>query len=826
MRASAVLAVAALLVMPLTWLALRSVDADAERFDRILAEMARFATSDALYHRDLISARAGLLRNYDFISRDVEALESSLELLDGMIGSDPEPRAAYAALADSVEWQGDMLEHFKTNNALLQNSLAYFSLYSSRHLADASARLAPSIAALSIAMMRLTLDTSTDNVEAVEHSLQLLDKQAKTPSERDSIHFLMTHGALLGALLPATDEVLRQIEDMRERADWERLHRAILERQSTSREKALHFRWLLYVASLVLAVLLAYFAMELHARVLALRRRAAFGHALAGFSLTLINAPEGDLNGLICRTLEKLARCIEAERAYLLPGLPNASSFTWCRPQTGFTDGWPAGAIPLLDGFDGQGEGATRLVPVVNRLPDGPARVALASAGLQGWLCASRRGTGADRWLLGFDFVTRPCRVVPAGDIDLMQMALDVMLGAVERRTLSQERVRLTARLDQARRLETVGTLASGVAHNFNNILGAILGYAEMAREEGAGGNRADRIFADIQRAGERGRELVDEILAFGRHRDRPRSRIDLRELVEEAVSLLRASLPAEVDLAVAFEERPMIVSGVWAQLQQVILNLCNNAAQAMEFAGRIGMEIVAVDLADTRIFKHGALPPGSYVRLSVTDSGRGIEAEHLQRIFEPFFSTKDKGTGLGLATNREIAREHGGVVHLSSTSAAGTCFEMWLPLLPVAALTSENATSVRGNGEVILLLAPDAQQRLRDEEMLAALGYEPVGFASVDAACDACRDGPDRFDMALIDHVGPGAALLEHAALLHIALPVLPILAVTASGDTLDADALLAAGISDVLPHPPDAAEIAVALTGCLERKREGMAA
>ena len=169
---------------------------------------------------------------------------------------------------------------------------------------------------------------------------------------------------------------------------------------------------------------------------------------------------------------------------------------------------------------------------------------------------------------------------------------------------------------------------------------------------------------------------MVDQTLTFARRRDTHRNPVSVQALAADATSLLRASLPATVELVVRRDaRRDLIVSGVHAQLQQVILNLCNNAAQAMSGAGRIELEVEVNDVTTVRSLSHGELVPGRYARVAVSDSGRGIDAAAFERIFEPFFTTREAGSGLGLATTRDIVREHGGAMNVESTVGVGSRF-------------------------------------------------------------------------------------------------------------------------------------------------------
>src|SRR5450631_1310607 len=221
------------------------------------------------------------------------------------------------------------------------------------------------------------------------------------------------------------------------------------------------------------------------------------------------------------------------------------------------------------------------------------------------------------------------------------------------------------------------------------------------------------------------------------------------------------------------------IVSGELAQLQQVILNLCNNAAQAMENAGRIELETEVHDVTAERFLSHGELQPGRYVRISVRDAGCGMEGTTLARIFEPFFTTRSDGNGLGLSTVREIVREHGGAINVTSALGKGSRLEVWLPCMQgkVQPAEVDVMTLPLGHGETVLVVAADQARLLRDEEMLAALGYEPVGFMGIDEAVAACRSRPERFDALVVGHFGSATASLGLAAALHEAALDLPMI-------------------------------------------------
>ena len=213
-------------------------------------------------------------------------------------------------------------------------------------------------------------------------------------------------------------------------------------------------------------------------------------------------------------------------------------------------------------------------------------------------------------------------------------------------------------------------------------------------------------------------------------------------------------------------------------------------------------------------------LAAGPYVRIAASDSGRGIDEAELERIFEPFFTTRLNGSGLGLATTREIVREHGGAINVRSTVKAGTRFEVWIPRIAAVPAVGENAAPPFGHGETVLIIETDPDRLLHDEQILAALGYEPIGFRHAADAAAACRASPERFDIVLVGHSGAMRSGIEIAGLVHDVAPALPIILATAAAGELGAGALVTAGISDIMPWPITGTGTAASLQSCLQRR------
>jgi signal transduction histidine kinase len=823
--------VTAILLMLLPWFWWRGMHTGTDQADNALRALDDFSVAQSALHRDVLSARTGMLRNYDPLVRELTELRGAVNRLRDASVGDPEITATTGRLASLADQQEQWTEQFKSRNALLQNSLAYFGLLSA-HLGEGTPssnsrlqQIRARVSSLAAAILHLTLDTSPGSVADVDERLRRISLQGLSPGDSATAGALLAHAQLLRRLLPATDGVLRSLFAASGDRQQETVRSLLLTRKSTAETAARRIRYALCTISLFLAGMLIHLGMSLQSRAVTLRRRAAIEHLIARISMRFINSRPHEITTDVQRALGELATCIGADRAYLVIDGKPAHSYKWCREGTEFPRGWPEGAITAS--LISTGQESHVHIRNVDELPPGDQRDALSAANLRNWLCFRRRGVNHLQGVLGFDDV-RAKATSPPCELGLMNMAFDAIANAIEREFLEQDRERLETNLQQARRMETIGALSSGIAHNFNNIIGAILGFTETAQAEVGPHDRVAGSLGEIRRAGERARDLVDQLLTFGRRGTPSRSSICIKALIAETKSLLEASLRPQIGLVVNGTPRQVIVSGEPAQLQQVILNLCNNAAQAMDAAGTIEVEIDARDIGSELSMGHGELVRGHYVVISIIDSGRGMDEALLERIFEPFFTTRPEGNGLGLATVREIVLDHGGGVNVQSTPGKGTRFDIWLPAISIAPPLSRRETpgSVRrGSGETVIVLEADRERLLRHEEILAALGYEPIGFTDAAEAAAACRRelrshlaAPTGFDAALLcSHLHGAGAMLAHAALLRESAPALPMILAAASAREFGAPTLAAVGILEVIRQPLMSTELAGALARCV---------
>jgi signal transduction histidine kinase len=812
-----------LLLALLTWLLLRGIDTNAPVYAVALRAFDDYALAEASLHRDVLQARAGLLRNYDTFITDEHAMEDAVARLRAHAQAEGLDRKPIDQLAAAVSEQEALLERFKTSNALLQNSLSYVGLLSTgpEFLAH-DVQLAPATGALAAAILHLSGDTSSDALKALQERIDQFAQQAPTAGpEAETARAMLAHARLLYDQLPIVDETLRAfIAVPSAQALYET--RALFSRYRVVVEAVeQRFRLLLYIVSLLLLLMLVFLGLRLRARAVALRRRAAFEHVLAKNSTRLINCAPAETGTRLKQVLGELSQIVDADRAYVVLDEKPIRMHIWSKDGVAFPPGWPQRALAAAEQL-GLAEPNHITIPDAAALPPGPIKDALMQAGLRAWAYVPLMRPGRVRGIMGFDRF-RPIRN-KISSVPIAQLAGDAVANALEREFLERDRAKLSARLERARRMQMVGSLASGIAHNFNNIIAAILGNSEMIEPQLARGTKPMQHLEEIRRAAERGRDLIDSILTFGRRTDGRSRPVQVHMLLKEAASFLRASLPSGVELIVDDVAEDITVSGEPAQLQQVILNLCANAAQAIDDRGYIHVAAKLEEVADLVQVGDSKLSQGRYVCLSVSDNGRGFDERIARRMFEPFFTTRLAGTGLGLATVREIVLDHDGVIGVQSEPGRGSRFEVWLPVTaPDSPTTAEPATQALGGGETVLILEGERERLLQDEENLAALGYEPVGFGRADDALAACRSEPARFDVILISSGWQAQGGLDLARVFAEIAPSKPVLLAVASSIDINVNALAEAGISEILPWPLATTELASALQRCL-RGRGGL--
>jgi PAS domain S-box-containing protein len=322
------------------------------------------------------------------------------------------------------------------------------------------------------------------------------------------------------------------------------------------------------------------------------------------------------------------------------------------------------------------------------------------------------------------------------------------------------ERAQLARRLQQSERLESVGLLAGGVAHDFNNLLLAILGNADLAAVDPSNTARVQECLAEVRRAGQRAAELTRQLLAFSQRQPTIKKPLDLNSLLQAMTRMLQRLLPESIELDFIPGHQLGTVLADEAQMEQVVMNLCVNARDAMAQGGRLTLETQNVRINGEYCRTHPWARPGRYVLLTVADTGSGIEDAALEHIFEPFFTTKPHGhgTGLGLATVYGIVQQHNGMIQVYSEVAVGTTFKVYLPITELEAdrMGTEVRPSPRGGTETILLAEDEDQVRSVTARILERAGYTVNAVADGAAAVEAFEQDPERYHLVLLDVVMP----------------------------------------------------------------------
>ncbi|BDT68916.1 sensor histidine kinase RcsC [Comamonadaceae bacterium OS-1] len=386
---------------------------------------------------------------------------------------------------------------------------------------------------------------------------------------------------------------------------------------------------------------------------------------------------------------------------------------------------------------------------------------------------------------------------------------------ANQRRAAAQ--AALTTQSTRANKLESLGELAGGVAHDFNNVLAAIVGFGEMAQDAAPPGSAQARHLDKVLGAALRGKALVERILSFGRGGGCASTVFELEPIVAEVLALLAATLRPGVVLESGLEAPGALLRGDPTQAFEAVMNLCTNAMQAMPNGGMVQVQVVRQQVAQRRVLSHTQLSAGSYVVLTVTDQGSGITPEVMERLFEPFFTTRSatSGTGLGLAVVHGVVAEFGGAIDVQSQPGQGARFTLYFPECTDAP-SPRRATALpnsNGTGQALLVVDDEPTLVALAEEMFTSLGYQPVGFTDPVAALQALRADPQRFAAVVTDEVMPSLTGIELTQAIRRFAPALPILMVSGYGGAALAERAAAAGVSRLLTKPLQREELARAM-------------
>ncbi|MBW2605193.1 MAG: PAS domain S-box protein [Deltaproteobacteria bacterium] len=321
------------------------------------------------------------------------------------------------------------------------------------------------------------------------------------------------------------------------------------------------------------------------------------------------------------------------------------------------------------------------------------------------------------------------------------------------------EQKRLEAQLQQAHKMESIGTLAGGIAHDFNNILGIIIGNAELALDNVPEGNPAHVNLEEIRTAGSRAKDVIRQLLSFARKTELEKKPTNIAPIIQESGRLLRSSIPTSINIRQNITKDVDTILADPTQINQILINLCTNADHAMPDGGMIEITLKNVKLDENSTAQYPGLHPGRYVNLTVTDKGHGISQEYIDRIFDPYFTTKDvgKGAGMGLAVVHGIVKEHNGIITVESELGKGTAFGIFFPAIKKEAVVETQTDEILPIGDERILFVDDEDSLVKmGRQRLERLGYKVEATTSPIEALELFRSKPDRFDLIITDMTMP----------------------------------------------------------------------
>ncbi|MBU0767991.1 MAG: PAS domain S-box protein [Proteobacteria bacterium] len=390
-------------------------------------------------------------------------------------------------------------------------------------------------------------------------------------------------------------------------------------------------------------------------------------------------------------------------------------------------------------------------------------------------------------------------------------------------RDVTQEKV-LEAQLQQAQRIQSIGTLAGGIAHDFNNILSAIIGYTELTIDYLENGSLPFNNLQGVLEAGERAKGLINQILTFSRQSEQDLKPVQLKLIVKETLKLIRATLPSTIEILQDLQSDAAIL-GDQIKIHQVLMNLFTNASHAMlEKGGVISVSLSEVELDSNFIVKHFDIKPGSYIKLSVSDTGHGMPSSLLEQIFDPFFTTKEKGkgTGMGLSVVHGIVKSHNGTIHVYSEPGEGSMFNVYLPIIEKQLEQQIRDEKPIPTGTEHILFVDDEESLINmGKQLLASLGYTVTNRINSLEAFELFKTRPDAFDLVITDLTMPNMTGDELAKKLMAIRPDIPVILCTGFSTKITEEKAKNMGIKAFIMKPLIRKDIAKTIRKVIDHKQ-----
>ena len=426
-----------------------------------------------------------------------------------------------------------------------------------------------------------------------------------------------------------------------------------------------------------------------------------------------------------------------------------------------------------------------------------------------------RRNNGDYRWWSARGAVIK----TPAGT---PQRWVGTVTDITEHKHAEEEKLTLESQLRQAQKMEAIGTLAGGIAHDFNNILSIIFGYNELAMEEKDPKTRRHHL-EELERGAKRAKELVAQILAFSRKAEQQMQPLQVSLIIKEALKMLRSSIPTTIEIRQNIASDGLVLADP-TQIHQIIMNLCTNAYHAMrETGGTLAVSLDEVAIGPEE-YGYAGLAPGNYLKLAVSDTGCGIEPKIVEKIFEPYFTTKKigEGTGMGLAVVHGIVKSHHGHITVYSEPGKGTSIHVYLPLTAEEAATlpeKTEPTELSGKGERILLVDDEEQIGAAVSALLSKNGYQVTTFTDGLQALAEFQHKPEHFDLVITDMTMPSINGAELAQKIMALRPEIPVILCTGQSELINREKAFAMGIRDYLTKPLLTEPLLVAVKTALKK-------
>ncbi len=382
-------------------------------------------------------------------------------------------------------------------------------------------------------------------------------------------------------------------------------------------------------------------------------------------------------------------------------------------------------------------------------------------------------------------------------------------------------------KLRESQRLEALGTLSGGIAHDFNNILMIISTYTELSLLDLPGASRVGRYLQQVMKATARAKDLIAQILAFSRTSGQEKKALQLTPVIKEALKMLRATIPSTIDIRQHISNKVFTVMANGTQIHQMLMNLCINAAQAMgDQGGILDVSLEDIYIGPEHLAQYPGLNPGCFTKLTVSDTGQGMEREVMERIFEPFYTTKGfgGGSGVGLPVVHGIVKNHKGYIFVQSESGAGTTFEVFLPVADAGTVVETTKTETESEGSANILVVDDEESITEALEMyLSSMGYNVITATDGIKALQIFRERPESFDLVITNQAMPKMTGTYLAIELINLNPIIPIILVTGYGEAVTPQMMDSIGIRACLTKPVLIKELADTINNLLDNRSNG---